>query len=172
MLFNNYFCIFNFFLFYFYIIFVFCVTPQPIMSNNLCGSCENPTPNNNNGTKLICSNCKKHFHKRIECSSMNYKTVNDIINRDFEWLCSSCVHEIFPFSSIDTGELIDIFSIYIQDGQPKPTKKTKCNHCSRRVNKDVFVYCKIAPNSIIYLVLIQKVKIFHCQKNGTAINVA
>jgi len=31
---------------------------------------------------------------------------------------------------------------------------------------------KIAPNSIIYLVLIQKVKIFHFQKNGTAINVA
>ena len=110
------------------------------MSNNLCGTCERPTPQY--GTKLTCSNCKKHFHKKPACSFMNYKTANDIINRDFDWLCSSCVHEIFPFSSIDTNELVDHFSIYVQDGQPRPSKKTKCNHCLRRVNKNVFVYCK------------------------------
>ena len=35
-----------------------------------------------------------------------------------------------------------IFQFIYKNGQPKPTKKTKCNHCSKRVNQNAFVYCK------------------------------
>ena len=55
------------------------------------------------------------------------------------------MHPIFfLFSNIETNDLIDTFSIVIQNDQPKPGKKTKCNHCSRKVKQNVsVVYCRI-----------------------------
>ena len=111
------------------------------MQNNLCGTCDRPT--STNGPQLKCSNCHNVFHKSVNCSFLDNKTRTDITNRNVDWLCSSCVPDIFPFSNIDTNELIEIFSVFFQDNIPKPGKKTKCNYCIRRVNQNVsFVYCK------------------------------
>ena len=97
-------------------------------NNNLCGTCNRHTYRGN-ASQLKCWTCNKVFHKNIECSSMNQNTVRNIIDRNFEWLCNSCVSDSFAFSNIETNELIDHFSVDVQENRPKPTKKTKCNLC-------------------------------------------
>ena len=117
------------------------------MNNNLCGTCNRQTYRGNNTPQLQCWNCDKVFHKKIECSFMNQNAVRNIIDRNFEWLCNTCVHDSFAFSSIETSELIDICSVYCQENQPKPTKKTKCDSCNKKVKLNVsFVYCKFCAS--------------------------
>ena len=111
------------------------------MTSNLCGTCHQPTPRL--GIPLKCRNCNKVYHKKEKCSSMNATTVRNILNRNFEWLCSTCVSDVFPFTGIETSDLIDIFSPTIQIDQPKPNKKTKCNYCMKKVKQNVsFLLCQ------------------------------
>ena len=114
-------------------------------SNNLCGTCNRHTYTyrGNNASQLKCWSCQKVFHKKIECSSLNQNSARNIIDRNFEWLCISCVSDTFAFSNIENEDLIENFSVEIQGNRPKPTKKTKCNHCTKKVKLNVsFVYCK------------------------------
>ena len=112
----------------------------PHMSRNNCGNCSQPVPNVS--TNLICTICKKYFHKRIECSALNAYDIRNLANRNFEWICRNCNCDAFPFGNIDSDELIDIFKPNVQNNQPKPTKKTKCGHCARKVKQNVFIFCK------------------------------
>ena len=95
------------------------------------------------GVQLKCFNCKKVYHNKFECSSMNAHTVRNILNINYDRLCNSCAIDSFPFAEVETTDLIDIFSVNVQDHQPKPGKKTKCNHCMKKVKQNVsFVFCK------------------------------
>ena len=110
------------------------------MSNNYCGKCSRPVPNVS--FNLKCFICKKFYHKKTECSSLNAYDITNISNRNFEWICNTCNYDVFPFDNIYSDELIDIFKPTIQNNQPMPTKKTKCGHCSKKVKQNVFIFCR------------------------------
>ena len=121
------------------------------MQNNLCGTCDRAT--STNGPQLKCSNCHNVFHKSVNCSFLDNKTRTDITNRNVDWLCSSCVPDIFPFSNIDTNELIEIFSVFFQDNIPKPGKKPNATIAFEELIKTSHLcIAKIAANSITWAV--------------------
>ena len=110
------------------------------METNLCGTCNRPTPSTL--SPLTCWKCNKTFHKMTRCSNLDPGTFQNIFARNFGWLCCDCSSDAFPFSNLDTNEIIDLFSVDIQIDQPKPNKKTKCNLCTKKVNENApFVYC-------------------------------
>ena len=74
---------------------------------------------------VFCFICKNFFQNKTECSALNAYDIRNITNRNFEWICSSCNYDVFPFGNLDSDELIDIFKPNIKNNQPKPTKKTK-----------------------------------------------
>ena len=49
--------------------------------------------------------------------------------------------DTFPFCNLEKSELLELFITEIQYQTPKPTSKTRCGSCSKKVNKNVFIYC-------------------------------
>ena len=117
------------------------------MQNNLCGTCDRPT--STNGPQLKCSNCHNVFHKMVNCSSLDSKTRTDITNRNVDWLCSSCVPDIFPFSNIDTNELIEIFQFFSKITYQNLVKKPNATIAFEELIKTYHLCtAKIVVNSI------------------------
>ena len=47
----------------------------------------------------------------------------------------------FPFATLTNVNFLNSLFLIIQYQTPKPSKKSKCGCCAKKVNENVFVYC-------------------------------
>jgi hypothetical protein len=114
-----------------------CPLSLSLMSN--CGTCTQAVANN--VQNLQCSICKQYFHKKIACSFIKQNELRSVLSKISEWICHQCMLDTFPFCNLEKNELLELFIPEIQYQAPKPTKKSKCGSCSKKVNKNIFIHC-------------------------------
>ena len=109
------------------------------MSN--CGTCTQAVANNVQHPHLQCSICKQLFHKKITCSFLKPHELRSVLSKISEWICNQCMFDTFSFCNLEKCEFLELFSPVIQNQTPKPTQKSRCGSCSKKVNRNVFIYC-------------------------------
>ena len=130
-----------------------------------CGKCHKNMPLH---LRIInCDTCKKYFHVKCWGTSKNKFLQLKIDNE--KWICSNCVSNVMPFSSIDNYELfLDIrnksnlispppsFTIHsLLDQMPGQNFETdefmRETISSKYFTPSEFLECKFPPNKFCYI---------------------
>ena len=107
------------------------------MSRDQCGLC--PHFVSSRVTKIKCNHCHTCFHAK--CAKISSAQYLDLKTRGVDWLCDQCHQTVFPLANLDDNELSDFF-INNKTIVSIPTKKTKCDSCTRKIRKNApFAFC-------------------------------
>ena len=101
-----------------------------------CGTCNKKV--SQTGIPIKCSNCNLLYHQK--CCLISNFSFKKLLEKDLDWFCELCNDDTFPFSNV-SQDFTDLFKDSDPD-QIKPTKKSKCNYCLKKVKQNVtFVHC-------------------------------
>ena len=93
---------------------------------------------------LICSNCNFAFHKK--CCPLNQYELSKLNKSNLDWTCEDCMKSLFPFTSIENSEMIEIFTEPVSSLSSLSANrkaKNKCGKCSKSIYKNFpFFACK------------------------------
>ena len=90
-----------------------------------CPKCPKPVSTIRN--PLTCSNCNLAFHKK--CCPLNAYELLKLNKSKLDWTCEDCMSSLFPFTSTDDNELIDIFTDPVPSLSTNSIAKNKCGNC-------------------------------------------
>ena len=104
-----------------------------------CPKCPKPVSTIRN--PLTCSNCNLAFHKK--CCPLTQYELNKLMKLNLDWTCEDCMNLLYPFTSIENNEIIEIFTEPVALVSENSLSKNKCGKCSKSIYKNFpFFACK------------------------------